>query len=160
MATGYRVFLDAMKSKLFWWMLIIAWCGLIYFMSSINSDASSNQSLFVARLLNRLIEQVLGPHAFAVTETAVRKTAHFFEYYVLGSLLFMGFCDRARIARTVLLVFLAGIFFALSDELHQSFVPGRTMRFVDCLIDTMGVGTAVCVLLLTGKRASARRKDK
>jgi VanZ family protein len=149
-----------MRSKLFWWMLIVAWCGLIYFMSSINSYESSNQSLFVAKLLNRLIGLVLGPHAFAFTETAVRKTAHFFEYLVLGSLLFMGFCDRARIARTVLLVFLAGILFAVSDELHQSFVPGRTMRFVDCIIDTMGVVTALCVLLLTGKRASVRRENK
>jgi VanZ family protein len=149
-----------MKPKLFWWMLIVVWCGLIYFMSSINSYESSNQSLFVARLFNRWIGQVLGPHAFAVTETAVRKTAHFFEYLVLGSLLFMGFLDRARIARTVLLVFIAGIFFAVSDELHQCFVPGRTMRFVDCIIDTMGIGTAVCALLLVGKKATVRRKKQ
>jgi len=145
-----------MKSKLFWRILLVIWCGLIFFMSSNNSDESSNQSMFIAMLLNRWIGQVLGPHAFMVTETAVRKAAHLFEYLVLGSLLFMGFLDRTRIRRTILIVFLAGIFLAVSDELHQCFVPGRTMRVTDLAIDALG-GFAGCV---TAYFPAVRRQKK
>lgn len=135
-----------MKSKLFWWALIILWCGLIFYMSSRNADESSNQSMFLANLLNKWLRQLFGPHAFALSEDAVRKCAHFFEFCVLGCLLFMGFLDRARPGQTILLVFSAGLLFAVSDEIHQLFVPGRTMRPFDVLVDMTGITAAVLMM--------------
>ena len=132
-----------MKAKVFWWICIALWWGLIYYMSSQNADSSSNQSLFIAELLNRWLRQLFGPHAVALSEDVVRKMAHFFEYCMLGSLLFMGFLDRARPGRTVLLVFAAGLLFSVSDEIHQHFVPGRTARPFDVLVDMAGIGVAV-----------------
>jgi VanZ family protein len=115
-------------------------------MSSQNADASSNQSLFIADLLNHWLQQLLGPHALTLSEGVVRKMAHFFEYCVLGCLLFMGFLDRALPGRTVLLVFAAGLLFSVSDEIHQHFVPGRTTRPFDVLVDMAGIGVAVAVM--------------
>jgi VanZ family protein len=131
------------KSKLFWWTLVVVWCGLIFYMSSRSADESSNQSVFIADLLNRWVRHLLGPHAFVLSENAVRKGAHFLEYLVLGCLLFMGFLDRSKLGRSILFVFAAGILFAVSDEIHQLFVPGRTLRPFDVLIDMAGIGTAV-----------------
>jgi len=115
-------------------------------MSSKNAEESSNQSLFIADLLNRWLRQIFGPHVVTLSEDVVRKTAHFLEYLVLGCLLFMGFLDRTRLARNILFVFAAGFLFAVSDEIHQLFVPGRTLRPFDVLIDMAGIGVAVGLL--------------
>jgi len=102
--------------------------------------------MFIADLLNRWLRQLFGPHAVTLSEDVVRKGAHFFEYLVLGCLLFMGFLDQSKSGRSILLVFTAGILFAVSDEIHQLFVPGRTMRPFDVLIDMAGIGVAVGLL--------------
>jgi len=135
-----------MKSKVFWWICIILWCGLIFYMSSKNAAESSNQSFFLADLLNHWLKQLFGPHAFTLSEDVVRKTAHFIEYLVLGCLLFMGFLDRSRPGRTILFVFIAGFLFAVSDEVHQLFVPGRTMRPFDVLVDLAGISASVLII--------------
>lgn len=46
---------------------------------------------------------------------------------------------------TVLLVFLISIFYAIFDEIHQIFVPGRFACFKDILIDGSG---SLCAILL------------
>ncbi|MGA2506997.1 MAG: VanZ family protein [Chitinispirillaceae bacterium] len=140
------------RHKALWWVLIVLWCGLIFYMSSNNGDESSNQSKFVATLLNRWVRCLLGPHAFTLSETVVRKTAHFFEYLVLGCLMFMGFLDRSRLARSILFVLIAGLLFAVSDELHQLFIPGRTARFFDVLIDMAGIALSVGIMNRVIKR--------
>jgi VanZ family protein len=140
------------RQKILWWVLIVLWCGLIFYMSSNNADESSNQSLFIADLLNRWLRRLFGPHAFTFSEDVVRKTAHFFEYLVLGCLLFMGFLDRSRPGRVILSVFIAGFLFAVSDEIHQLFVPGRTMRPIDVLIDMAGIALAVGMMRRMIKR--------
>jgi VanZ family protein len=38
-----------------------------------------------------------------------------------------------------------GCLFALSDEFHQSFVPGRTSEIGDIIADCLGIGMAVLV---------------
>jgi VanZ family protein len=141
-----HIFYPLMKSKVFWWACVVLWCGLIFYMSSNSADESSNKSLFIASLLNCWIKSLFGPHAFTLSEEVVRKCAHFIEYLVLGNLLFMGFLDRSRPSRGILPVLAAGLLFAVSDELHQHFVPGRTMRPVDVLVDMAGIGTAVALL--------------
>ena len=72
---------------------------------------------------------------------------HFAEYSILGFLLFRS------IASDELLTFhpfygslLIGISFAILDEFHQSFVPGRHMSSIDILFDSLGIlfGAFLC----------------
>jgi VanZ family protein len=73
------------------------------------------------------------------------KMAHFFEYYIFGCLIYRWFSssDRARGCRHVpLTTILVGIGYALGDEWHQSFVPGRDASLLDSLFDAAGVVTA------------------
>ena len=65
---------------------------------------------------------------------------HFAEYSILGFLLFRS------ITSYELLTFhpfygslLIGISFAILDEFHQSFVPGRHMSSTDVLFDSLGI---------------------
>jgi len=72
------------------------------------------------------------------------KAAHFFEYSILGFLLYLWFSttDRYRNRRSILLMtILVGTVYAVSDEWHQSFVPGRDASPWDVLFDAAGNGT-------------------
>jgi VanZ family protein len=69
-------------------------------------------------------------------DLVLRKLAHAGEFAVLGALLLRALRDeRAALA--------AGIAYAISDELHQHFVPGRVGSPVDVLIDSAGVALGV-----------------
>ena len=69
-------------------------------------------------------------------DLVLRKIAHACEFAVLGALLLRALRDeRAALA--------AGIAYAVSDELHQHFVPGRVGSPLDVLIDSVGVGVGV-----------------
>jgi VanZ family protein len=72
------------------------------------------------------------------------KIAHFIEYLFFGCLLYRWFSstDQCRKRRCALLMtILIGTAYALSDEWHQSFVPGREASLWDALFDAAGVGT-------------------
>jgi hypothetical protein len=69
-------------------------------------------------------------------DLVLRKIAHACEFAVLGALLLRALRDeRAALA--------AGIAYAVSDELHQHFVPGRVGSPLDVLIDSVGVAVGV-----------------
>ena len=75
----------------------------------------------------------------------VRKTAHFSIYFLLGFLMISYLREwnivvKKEILYTILFVFL----YAISDEIHQTFIPERSGRFLDVMIDTMG-GTLAAV---------------
>ncbi len=78
----------------------------------------------------------------------LRKIAHTGEYAVLGALLHRA-TGRARLALVL------GIAYAVSDEIHQTFVPGRAGAPLDVLIDSVGVAIGVAAWqLLRSRRTS------
>ncbi|MBA2423994.1 MAG: VanZ family protein [Actinobacteria bacterium] len=80
-------------------------------------------------------------------DLVLRKLAHAAEFGVLGALLLRAI-DRAGVA------FALGTLYAVSDELHQMFVPGRMGSPLDVAIDTVGVA---CGVLLWQRATRARR---
>ena len=77
-------------------------------------------------------------------------TLGFFSCSYLSNL----FIENSKIKdfkKTGILSFLFSVIYALSDEFHQSFVPGRDGNIVDVLIDSSGalVGILVsCIVYL------------
>jgi len=49
----------------------------------------------------------------------------------------------------------AVVLWAVSDEFHQSFVPGRDASALDVVADTVGFGLSLALFALAGARASA-----
>ena len=65
---------------------------------------------------------------------------HFAEYSILGFLLFRSITsDELLIFHPFYGSLLIGISFAILDEFHQSFVPGRHMSSTDVLFDSLGI---------------------
>jgi VanZ family protein len=96
------------------WLPAVAWAGLIFALSSVPDLGTG-----------------LGGW-----DTLLRKLAHAGEYAVLGALLLRA-SGRSGVALTL------GVLYAVSDEVHQSFVPGRLGSPVDVAIDAVGVACGV-----------------
>jgi VanZ family protein len=71
-------------------------------------------------------------------DLVLRKIAHAAEYAVLGALL-------VRATGRTGLAFALGTLYAVSDELHQSFVPGRLGSPIDVAIDAVGVAAGIAL---------------
>ena len=104
------------------WLPALAWAALIFALSSIPDLGTG-----------------LGGW-----DLVLRKIAHAAEYAILGALL-------VRATGRSGLAFALGTLYAVSDELHQSFVPGRLGSPLDVAIDAAGV--AVGVVLWQSVRA-------
>lgn len=76
----------------------------------------------------------------------VKKTAHLVEYGILAVLLYRALINSNLSKQKALFfaILIAGLY-GISDELHQSFTPGREPRVRDVLIDTVGatIGASV-----------------
>ncbi len=108
---------------------VILWSAVIFLFSSCETPPSPQDTL-----LNLLL----------------KKTAHLIEYAILYLLTFHSFNPRPQRNNQQLTInnylypLIFTILYAVSDEIHQSFVSGRHGRAADILIDAAG---ALIVLL-------------
>ncbi|MFA5038914.1 MAG: VanZ family protein [Candidatus Omnitrophota bacterium] len=79
--------------------------------------------------------------SFPQTVSGLDKIAHLLEYIPLGLLLMRAQAfitpPRRRIQALLVTVFVI-MLYALSDEFHQTFVPGRTADIKDWAMDVLG----------------------
>lgn len=121
---------------------------VIFLFSAQNADDSSRFSEgFISTLLGRLFETML-PQFGLDYKFVIRKYAHVFEYFCLGVSMYMLLHEIQPknylfpAIGTETLCFL----YACTDEWHQTFVPGRSGRFVDTFVDAIGISTAVILM--------------
>lgn len=88
------------------------------------------------------------PYAFI--EFIMRKSGHILGYLGLTILLFLTITQTTIKQRWIFLFSgLIAIVYAMLDEWHQTFVPGRTGHWEDALIvDGMGVVLGLLIMLL------------
>ena len=74
-------------------------------------------------------------------EYFVKKSSHFFVYALLA----LSYI-RALPRRNYVLAWVLAILYALSDEFHQSFVPGRMSSLIDVFVfDNLGAIVALSI---------------
>ncbi len=112
---SFIIFLLVIKQKIFLYFPVIVWCGLIFALSN-RSTISTAESYAI--------------------DFAIKKLAHFIEYFILGVFVY-------RATKNIWISILFCITYAISDEFHQSFIPGREPRGRDVIIDSLGSITAV-----------------
>ena len=82
------------------------------------------------------------PGDVSVITQVLYNLAHVPAYGLLAFLWLKSFSETkfGKKYFTVTLLMLAGLFlFAISDEIHQSFVPGRTSSYMDIGLDVIGI---------------------
>ena len=84
----------------------------------------------------------------------VRKLAHVTIYLILGILVFLYLNEyNINYKHLIMLSILICFIYAISDEIHQLFIPGRSGEIRDVLIDTLGsfIGS-ILTLFITRKK--------
>lgn len=96
----------------------------------------------------------------AAVDKPFRIAGHLLAFAALAASLVLGLSRgrRPRLAH-VAIAFAVTVFYGASDELHQSFVPDRTGRLDDLVVDTIGaiVGLALAYAVLTVRARAAER---
>ena len=148
--------------------LTLFWMVFIFMMSSAGKDESNSQSgavcEFICEHFVEGYEEMAPEEQIQIQQKIsfpVRKCAHLSEYAVLGALMTLTAAswrwedeETMRTGETpggtvrILPVLAAGFLYAVSDEIHQIFVPGRSGEPRDVLIDTSGVLIGICLVRL------------
>lgn len=77
----------------------------------------------------------------------VKKLAHMVEYGILALLVYRAFINTG-VSKPVSLrfAFVWAVVYGMTDEVHQSFTPGREATLRDVIFDTIGAGVALYFL--------------
>lgn len=119
------------RNALMQWLPVIAW-GAVIFCFSTNAFSASKTASIIEPILHLILPSASNA-AVQVIHMLIRKTAHFAEYGILFLLLV-----RGPMAGRPYTAFMMCVAYALLDEGHQVFVPGRTASLYDVALDSTG----------------------
>lgn len=107
------------------------WCGTIFYLSSLPSLVTP----------------------WGIWDIILRKIAHITEYGILAFLVWRAIFHSIKINLTKVYAWSGALslLYAISDEIHQSFVPTRNGSIFDILIDGVGIALMLCFLIVRKK---------
>lgn len=109
-----------MAQKMRLWLPALVWMGVIFGFSAlpINHEAQ-----------------------FSWPDFIFKKTAHVAEYAILYFLVHRAWSNQGKLASTKIFILslVFGVFYAMTDEWHQTLTPGREGRLKDVGFDTLGM---------------------
>ena len=92
----------------------------------------------------------------------IRKSAHFFLYFALSILIFALLKEFKKDNIQLILITIAlCMLYAITDEVHQLFIAGRTSKFLDVMIDTAGatLGTVLSFITLKFRKKYIKKAN-
>jgi VanZ family protein len=116
------------------WGPALAWMALIFAASSLSSEAlESTGAAKASRSAPVVVNQL---------------TVHLIEFGVLALLLYRALSFRRGLFVQWVVVVVVTTVYGISDELHQSFVPGRYPSWLDIVFDAVGaiMGSSVALV--------------
>lgn len=128
-------------------VLVLLWMSTIFYFSNQPATISTTQSDRVINTINimvkdnRVIKDIVNKlYDSKGASFIIRKSAHMISYGLLASLLFIAiYSHRKYISASFKYAFAISLLYAVSDEIHQYFVPGRACMLQDVLIDCIGM---------------------
>lgn len=123
-------------------ILLIAVMLTIFCLSAQDATDSAEVSGSVVSWIHKLLN-------IDLPDGTLRTIAHGCEFAALGFLMLNAFRAFRKDFKAVLSI-LFSFLYAVTDELHQLFVPGRAFQLIDLAVDLTGiiVGTAIFIVLL------------
>ena len=125
-------------------MMIVIW-GF----SDSNAEKSSSLSLEVTKIVVDGIDKISYDTEYTKEEkenlieklhTPVRKVAHVTEYAILAvTILLPLYLFELSNKKRIIITSIVSVVYAISDEIHQIFIPERAGRISDVLIDSIGI---------------------
>ncbi len=136
-------------------ILIIVWMIVVFEFSNQRGTKSSNTSRKVTvAVVQAISDKTVEENELLIqkTEKVIRKLAHY-TIYTIGGFLIMNYAytTNLKTKEKILYSIAFGAGYAVTDELHQFFMPGRSARLFDVCIDTLGVITGIGIYTVMRK---------
>lgn len=152
-------------------ILILLNCITIFYFSHQVASNSSKQSGTIVEIISSIIPYIKNMQEpqktilmKEVITPIVRKLAHFSIYALLGVFTtnFVLTIENKKLSKTSILSLIFCLIYAITDEYHQTFIPGRYGDLRDVLIDTSGalVGILSTIVITIITRKFKKRKVK
>ena len=143
------------RTWMYYWLPLLFWMALIFYLSHQDGESSAALSDWIKEQIKaflslfRTVEEKdkKGPWGWIL-----RKTAHATEYAILCVLAYRAFQLKMEEKKALFYAFLGSVVYAMTDEFHQSFIPGRGPSWRDVGIDSLGALVAIGVLSRLPKR--------
>ncbi|MZK50667.1 VanZ family protein [Clostridium beijerinckii] len=166
-------------------LLCLFWMGFIFYMSGNNGTISHEQSTKVVNIIenaqgNKEKSQAenkdkavnnsnssqqnknninVQQEEASNLDRIVRKNAHAFMYMVLAILVCGALFSYNKSGKGMIIYILfICLFYAVTDEFHQSFIPGRTSLVSDVLVDFMGALIGLAFFYLSYYKIYKRKR--
>jgi VanZ family protein len=143
-----------LEKKKWWILLTVIWIIIIYIMTEMayfNGESTSTaikKTIVKTEQINPIILQPADPSTIQHLNVFFRKSAHIIVFGILA--IFIYKCLEGQ-RFSYILVLLFTILYAIFDEWHQSFVPGRTSAFKDVLFDTFGASVTLLSIYIISR---------
>ena len=144
------------KRQVVFIVLSVLFAVMIFCFSARNGVESTGDSYTVGMEFGRIVHSDFkhwsedAQLAFAeAVDHPIRKLAHATEYAVFAMLLCgVWFDGRRKRKLSALFAWGTATVYAMTDEFHQLFVPGRSGQIKDVLLDSCGAAVGVLLLML------------
>lgn len=127
-------------------ILVVFWMILVFKLSGEISEVSGNRSggviSNIIKIFNKDISDDELYHLTEKLQPIIRKVAHFLLYSLGGFLIYNLIniiLKKYSYIKNITISVLLGAVYAITDEVHQLFVPGRSCEIRDVCIDTLGI---------------------
>jgi len=157
------------------WWLVVVWLDVIR-MESTDTASAANTTVVLYKVIAVVVPHV-EPLFVQQLDEVLRTSGHFLGYGILSVLVFLALRNTNRDRLRPLLRRSWGIYFsdlwrgewvligmlttvvtASFDEIHQTFIPSRTGRWQDVVLDTLGAAVLQVVVYLLSTRALKQRQ--
>ena len=141
-----------MIKKIILWIAVLGLSAQIFGFSGANANESGNTSRRISSVVFEVVKEIfpIAPEAeedaLFLCDKIIRKAAHFTEFMLLSICTFMlARSYRLRLKMSSRIAGTYGLLYAITDEIHQRFIPGRSGEVLDVLIDFGGVLTGIAI---------------
>lgn len=137
-------------------VILVLWLIVIFLASNESGVVSSKKSDSVSLFIINIIENIKG-EKFTNNDVInfidnsvfyIRKSAHFIEYLILGILVINVLADYNLDKKIIIYSFIFCLIYAITDEIHQLFIEGRSAKVMDVFIDSSGSITGILLYYL------------
>ena len=139
-------------------ILLILHMWIIFGFSNQNGEESGSISRKITQMITRNIksiqelEKIEKEKVLKKIEHFIRKLAHFSIYTILGIILMcLMLTYNLKIKNRIIISGVIGLLYAISDEIHQSFIPNRAPLVGDVFIDFSGVIVGILMVFIVNR---------
>lgn len=140
-----------MKNKIYGWFFVLVWMIIIFYLSHQPGTTSSGLSDEITLTIVSVLKTFIPVNDLNLNflKLLIRKLAHLSAYTVLGYLVINALKRHMTVnIKSIGMAFLICLLYAISDEVHQLFVPDRSGEVKDVMIDSVGAIFGISIYIL------------